>query len=116
MDISPKTVSFLNLKGYPSKRLNELNLQKASDEEVINFASQENWIIITIDLDYPEIIALSRKKSPLAVIFRIDNPEVNILNSLLQEHLEEIIDDLNNGAIATIEADRIRIHPLPIEI
>jgi predicted nuclease of predicted toxin-antitoxin system len=57
MNISPRTVSFLNLKGYHSKRLNELNLQKASDEEVINFASKEDWVIITIDLDYPEIIA-----------------------------------------------------------
>ncbi len=34
MNISPKTVSYLRKLGYDSKRLNELNMERASDGAV----------------------------------------------------------------------------------
>ena len=115
MNISPKTVSYLRKLGYDSKRLNELNMKRASDGAVIDLAYKEGWTIITIDLDYPEIIALTRKSFPSAIIFRLTNPDADTLNALLKEHLEKIKNDLEEGAIVVIEDEKIRIRSLPIE-
>ncbi len=90
-------------------------METASDQAVIDFSSKEGWTIITIDLDYPEIITIARKNSPSAIIFRLTNPNVDTLNALLKEHLEKIKVDLEDGAIVVIEDEKIRIRLLPIE-
>ena len=115
MNISPKTVSYLRKLGYNSKRLDELNMECASDRAVIDLAYKEGRTIITIDLDYPEIIALGRKSFPSAIIFRLTNPDVDTLNTLLNEYLEKIKKDLKEGAIVIIEDEKVRIRSLPIE-
>jgi hypothetical protein len=44
----------------------------------------------------------------------LTNPDVDTLNTLLNEYLEKIKKDLKEGAIVIIEDEKVRIRSLPI--
>ena len=43
-NISPKTVSYLNVLGYDVIRVNEVKMVKAKDKEIIEYARVNRWI------------------------------------------------------------------------
>ena len=73
MPISPKTVAYLRSTGHDVYRISERGLPKAKDREIVDIAENEQRIILTMDLDFPAIIATSRKSTPSAIIFRLSD-------------------------------------------
>ena len=60
MPVSPRTVDFLRRKGHDAIHLRERGMQKATDEEFIKLAGREGRAILTMDLDFPHLMALGR--------------------------------------------------------
>lgn len=73
MPISPNTVVYLRSLGHDVYRISEKGLPKAKDREIVDLAESEQRTILTMDLDFPAIIAISRKSTPSAVIFRLSD-------------------------------------------
>ena len=115
MPISPKTVIYLNSLGYQGIRVDRLEMQKAEDEEIINYAYENDMVILTMDLDFGAILAHLGWGKPSVIIFRLNNPDINQVNTLLNKILREIKPDLERGVIVIVEEDRVRIRDLPIE-
>jgi predicted nuclease of predicted toxin-antitoxin system len=114
MPISPKTVGYLRSIGHDVYRINERGLPKAKDREIVDIAEDEQRIILTMDLDFPAIIATSRKSTPSAIIFRLSDESHETVNSLLSDILPKVERELLNGAIVIIEDDRYRVRELPV--
>lgn len=114
MPISPKTVAFLRSLGHDVYRISEKGLPKAKDREIIDTAESEQRIILTMDLDFPAIIATSRKLTPSAIIFRLSDESYETVNFLLNDILPKVERELLKGAIVLIEDDRFRIRDLPV--
>lgn len=115
MPISPKTVQKLRERGYDAVHLFELGMQKADDERVVEFAKQENRIILTMDLGFGEILAHSREQRPGIIIFRVRYPTPTKVNSLLSRLLSSVASKEIERSIIIIEEDRVRIRRLPIQ-
>jgi predicted nuclease of predicted toxin-antitoxin system len=81
----------------------------ASDEQVVQHAACDEWVILTFDLEYPTLLALRRGIRPSAVIFRTANASPERIHMLLGQFLEKLVPDLAGGAIAVIEDERIRV-------
>ena len=60
MGISPRTVDRLREWGYDAVHLHELGLDRLPDVDILDKARQENWIVLTHDLDFGELLAISR--------------------------------------------------------
>ena len=114
MPVSPRTVDFLRRKGHDAIHLREKGMQKATDEEVIKLAGIEGRVILTMDLDFPHLIALGRLPLPSTILFRLEDERSDNVNSLLEKYLQEIEKSLAAGAIVLFEENRVRIHNLPI--
>jgi len=56
--ISPKTVKYLRKLGFEVYRVNEVGLARAKDREILNYAVEENMILITMDLDVGYLLIL----------------------------------------------------------
>ena len=115
MPLSHKLANFLRNKGYDAFHLSERNLQRASDEQVFNLAIKEQRIIVTADLDFSRIFALSvstHQSLPGLILFR----KGNLSDKQMIEYIERVIDtvppDKINKSIIVVEPDRIRINPL----
>ena len=68
MPISPKTEEFLKMLGYDAVRVDRLNMQKATDKEIFQYAIKEGRTIITADLDFGQILSYSKTSEQLAFV------------------------------------------------
>lgn len=112
--ISPRTVEFLHSLGHDVVRVNAIMPASAPDEEIVARAIQENRAILTQDLDFSAIIALSGKTVPSLISLRLSSSRIEHVNAVLQRVLTQVEQDVLDGAIITVEDERIRLRNLPI--
>ncbi|MBE0523875.1 MAG: DUF5615 family PIN-like protein [Methanosarcinales archaeon] len=114
MPLSPKTTIFLKDLGYEAIRVNELGMAKSKDKEIFDYASEKDMVILSADLDFGNILAYTQSNKPSVVIFRLQDPSPEHVNSLLSSNLHRINEDLMKGSIVIIEDFEIRVRKLPI--
>jgi len=115
MGISPRSVAFLRDRGVEAVHLHELGLDRMSDAEVIKKARREGYVVLTHDLDFAELIALSGAELPSVVIFRLRDMRPDNVNRYLEVLVTEHQRALNQGAIFSVSEGRIRVRMLPME-
>jgi predicted nuclease of predicted toxin-antitoxin system len=59
MGISPRTVTWLRKQGYDAVHLNEQGLERLSDEAILSKARKEERVVLTLDLDFSYLLAIS---------------------------------------------------------
>ena len=114
MGLAPRTASFLRTAGHDAVHLTEENLQRLSDDRIVEKGAAEGRVIITFDLDFSAIVALQRLAQPSIVLFRLEEFTTDRINSILLELLTVHQKALESGAIIVVEPDRIRVRSLPI--
>ena len=71
MGISVSSARFLGLLGYDAIHLRDQGLQRLEDKQIIKKAAQEERIILTHDLDFGRLMALSHSHLPSIITFRL---------------------------------------------
>lgn len=114
MGISPRTVDRLQEWGYDAVHLHELGLDCLPDGDILDKARRENWIVLTHDLDFGELLAISRAELPSVITFRLRDMRADNVNRHLVALLARHPSSLEQGAIITVTERRIRVRALPI--
>jgi predicted nuclease of predicted toxin-antitoxin system len=114
MGISQRVVTWLNEQGHHAVHLRDQGLQRLEDRDIFAKAFQKSRIILTWDLDFAEILALSGPQIVSAVIFRLHNTRSVHVIQRLERVLMESAQDLEEGAIISVEERRHRVRLLPI--
>lgn len=114
MNISPQTVTALQQQGWDIIRVPDVLPAIASDVEILNFARQENRVIVTHDLDFSMLVALSGYNQPSLITLRLSSTDLNTVNQKLLEILPQVEQQLQAGSAITIEDTAVRIRQLPI--
>jgi predicted nuclease of predicted toxin-antitoxin system len=114
MGISPRNIAFLREQGIEAVHLHELGLEQLPDTDIVRKAREEGHIILTHDLDFGELLALSGADVPSVVIFRLQNMRPDNVNRYLKILVTDHHAALHEGAIAIVNETRIRIRRLPI--
>ncbi len=114
MGISLRTVQWLREQGFDTVHLRDQGLQLLPDTEIIEKAYQESRIILTIDLDFPQLLATSKRQLPSVVLFRLGNENYDLINDRLSVILRECRGVLEAGAIISVTDRMLRIRLLPV--
>src|SRR5262245_35134312 len=114
MHISPRTVQLLRSLGHNVVRVNEILPISTADEEIVAAAIREGRIILTQDLGFSAIIALTGKTVPSLISLRLSSSRVEHVNTVLENVLPFVERDALAGALITVEDQRIRSRSLPI--
>jgi predicted nuclease of predicted toxin-antitoxin system len=112
--ISPKTVADLQKQGYEIMRSSEVLPANAPDINILEFARTENWVVLTQDLDFSMLVALSRYSQPSLITLRLSSAKPDIVTQKLLEVLPQIEEALQEGSAITIQDESIRIRKLPV--
>ncbi len=112
--ISPKTVGDLQKQGYEIMRSSEFLPANAPDINILEFARTENWIVLTQDLDFSMLVALSRYSQPSLITLRLSSAKPDIVTQKLLDVLPQIEEALQEGSAITIQDESIRIRKLPV--
>ncbi len=116
MGISQRTIAWLQEQGHHALHVRDMGLQRASDADILKLARDEGCILLTLDLDFGYLMAVSGAVLPSVVIFRLGNETSEFITSRLADVLDCCLDDLQEGAIIAVEETAIRVRHLPIEL
>ena len=112
--ISPKTVADLQKQGYEIMRSSQFLPANAPDINILEFARTENWVVLTQDLDFSMLVALSRYSQPSLITLRLSSAKPDIVTQKLLDVLPQIEEALQEGSAITIQDESIRIRKLPV--
>lgn len=115
MGISPRTVARLSEQGYDAIHLIEEGLEKLEDKNILLKAEQEQRIVLTVDLDFRYLLAVSGAKLPSVILFRLGNESREVIEEYLDDVLSQCSEELQAGAIISVKDDGFRVRLLPIE-
>jgi predicted nuclease of predicted toxin-antitoxin system len=113
--VAPRVVEWLRTEGHDVSGLREQGLQRLPDLEVFAKASAERRIILTFDLDFGEIVALSASPSVGVILFRLHDTTTPRVIERLRAVLEASQQQLEEGAIVVVEDARHRVRAFPNE-
>lgn len=114
MGISLRTVMWLRSRGYDVVHLRDEGLQRLPDNEILIKARAEGRILLTIDLDFAQLLAVSGENLPSVILFRLGNENYNAINERLTQILCESQEDIELGAIISVSNETFRVRRLPI--
>lgn len=114
MGIARSSGEFLGSAGHDAVHLRDLGLERLSDEGIVAKAQAERRVIVTHDLDFGRIVALSGQSVPSVVTLRLSDMTPSRVNSALEAALREAGPALEGGALVTITDRGTRIRKLPI--
>lgn len=114
MGISPDTVSWLRSQGHDAVHLHEQGWDRLSDPEILEKARDEGRVLLTHDLDFGRLLALSGATSPSVIVFRLADMRPDSVNRHLERVLPQAAQELAQGAIVSVREGQIRVRTLPI--
>ncbi len=114
MGISTRTVTWLRQHGHDAVHLHDEGLQRATDEDIIAKARAEERIVLTMDLDFGYLLAISGEQLPSVILFRLEDESSEIVSQRLGDVIAHCTDDLEAGAIISVSETAIRVRHLPM--
>ena len=114
MGISQRVVIWLQERGHDATHLRDEGLRRLENGDIVTKALRESRIILAWDLDFPELLALSKTGTVSAVVFRLVNTRSDHVIERLARGLSASAQDLQEGAIISVEEGRYRVRLLPL--
>ncbi|MFA6472096.1 MAG: DUF5615 family PIN-like protein [Candidatus Latescibacterota bacterium] len=106
--------ALLRETGIDTVHVGEIGYSTASDSAVLQKARDEGRIVVTLDADFHTLLALSGTTSPSVIRIRMEGLRGKEAAGLIRAVLMQCGDDLNHGALVTVQPQRTRIRRLPL--
>ena len=115
MNLSPNWIGLFLDSGWEAVHWSAVGQPTARDSEIMEFAAANNYVVITHDLDFSAILAVTHGKKPSVIQIRSEDVSTEFIGKQTVAALRHIQNELEAGALLTIEAGRTRIRLLPIQ-
>lgn len=114
MNLSPRWVEFLVLRGRQAQHWSTLGEAKASDETIMTLARSRGDVVVTSDLDFGTLLALSGDDGPSVIQLRASILAPEVLGPRLLECLARFESQIKVGALIVLDNRRSKVRLLPI--
>lgn len=114
MNISPGWVEVLAAEGHEAVHWTSIGRGDARDQELFDWAKQNNYVIFTHDLDFGAILAATNAEGPSVFQVRSQDIHPNTAAELVINTLKRFASQLEAGALVSVERDRSRARILPL--
>lgn len=106
-----RTLNVFKEAGYEVHTTREEGLTGATDARIYEACEQEQRCLITLDLDFSDVIRFSPQTTGGIIVIRLPrNPTLSTLESLVRQCLLSLKQNKVAGQLWIIEPGRIRIH------
>lgn len=114
MNVPPSLSEKFITQGHSCRHVGEIDMASASDTAIVEEARARGEVILTHDLDYSHLLALSGERFPSVIILRLTNTNPHHLLERIFDSLPKMEKALSKGAIVSVEDVALRIRELPI--
>ena len=87
----------------------------AIDRVVMSYAQTHGYIVFTKDLDFRTLLAIAKSRLPSVVQVRNQDLLPAAISDVVISALRQVQEQLESGALVTIDRSRLRIRILPID-
>lgn len=106
--------SLLTKVGIDTLHVGEIGYSAAEDADILRYARAKDRVVVTLDADFHSLLAHSGARTPSVIRIRIEGLRAEPLSNLLQTVCDQARDDLESGAVVTVQPGRIRVRRLPL--
>jgi predicted nuclease of predicted toxin-antitoxin system len=114
MPLSPALAGWLTQQGHDAVHALHLGLDRSPDEIILARARDDGRVVITADLDYPRLLALTQAEGPGLILFRGGDYSEEEALDRLRVALDKVAEADLPHSVVVIEKARIRQRRLPI--
>ena len=114
MPVTPEAVEHLGRGGHEAVHASSVGLATVSDAEILGAALRERRIVITADLDYPRLLALTGAQGPGLILFRGGSYSDREMLVLLDRVLVTVTGTELERSVTVVDRKQIRRRRLPI--
>lgn len=116
MNLTPRWVSLLVDAGIEAQHWSTLGASNTLDSEIMAYACANDYVVLTHDLDFSAILAVTHGNKPSVVQIRADDVSPDVIGSQVIAALKQMEPELKSGALLTVEPNRTRIRLLPLQM
>jgi predicted nuclease of predicted toxin-antitoxin system len=100
--------------GIVAEHVGNLGMAAATDEAILEVARQRPAVVVTLDADFHQLLAISRATMPSVVRIRIEGLKRDQVANILAQVINLASAELDAGALVCVTETRIRVRSLPI--
>jgi predicted nuclease of predicted toxin-antitoxin system len=115
VNLSPRWVPTLAEAGIEAEHWSRLGDPKAIDADIMTFAREKDYVILTHDLDFSAILAASKREKPSVIQIRSEDVSPERIGDPVIKAIRQMSDLLERGALLTVDPARARLRVLPLE-
>jgi predicted nuclease of predicted toxin-antitoxin system len=114
MNLSPKWAGFLASAGFDVVHWSAIGAANTPDKEIMSHAREGGYVVLTSDLDFGTILAVTHGEKPSVVQLRSDNLSHENIGKQVIDALRQLTVELEGGALVTVDTERTRLRILPL--
>ena len=114
MNLSPRWERTLTEAGHDAVHWSLVGDPRASDAELMSWASRERRVVLTHDLDFGAILAATGAAGPSVLQVRTQDTLPDHLSPLVLAALRQYQDYLETGALVVLDESSVRARVLPL--
>ncbi len=114
MNLSPRWTSVLESAAIAATHWSSIGANNAADTEIMSHARENNYVVLTHDLDFSAILAATHGEKPSVVQIRAENISPEAIGEAVVRALRQMSAELEEGALLTVDPGRTRLRLLPL--
>jgi predicted nuclease of predicted toxin-antitoxin system len=115
MNLSPAWIPLLEAEGYEAKHWSNIGSLSAPDTEIMRWARNNGYVVLTHDLDYGSILFSTQAVSPSVIQLRSEDVRPHSVGKIVLHALRNTEKEIEQGALLTIDPRKNRVRLLPLK-
>ena len=114
MNLSPRRSDVLEDAGIAAIHCSSIGANNAPDTEIMTHARENDFVVLTHNLDFSAILAATHGEKPSVVQIRAENISPEAIGGAVVDALRQMSAELKDGPLLTVDPGRTRLRPLPL--
>ena len=114
MNLPPKLADILTSRGIESVHWYTIGVPNAADEVIMSFAKNNDYVVVTHDLDFSTILSVTHGQKPSIIQIRVQDLNAEEITELIEIAIVQNADEIKRGAILSLDANKARLRILPL--
>ena len=114
MNLSPRWITVLKESGFEALHWSTVGQSNAHDSEIMAWAAANGYIVVTHDLDFSAILAVTQGVTPSVVQIRAEDVSPSVIGTIVVGALHQMESELEAGALLSIDDKTMRLRILPL--
>ena len=115
MNLTPRWFSCFSEAGHESLHWSSIVPVSTPDARICEYARERDFVLITNDLDFPQILAHTAEHKPSVIILRGEPLTPENRGAAVLKAVADYSEELKSGCILMVDwSDRVRARLLPL--